>query len=88
MNVSPRNSTAMQRGLRVIALILFVMALERFVNAAMASSEVGTHTAWMLGSAFALAGTMLLGLLLFIGGAGRTDRIDAAADSSPGRQQR
>jgi hypothetical protein len=87
MNVSRRDSTAVQRGLGVVILILFVLALERFVNAAMAGSEVGTSTAWIVGMAFALTG-MILGLLLLTLGTCRPDPIDPDTHSSHGSPER
>lgn len=88
MNVSA-DSPAVQRAPAVVScLIFFVLALDRFINAVIAGSEVGTRTAWMLGSAFALTGTVLLGLLLFIGGASRPAGTDADTRSSQGRRTR
>lgn len=78
MNVSD-DATGVQRGLGMVSLIFFVLALERFINAAMAGSDVATRTAWILGAAFALIGTVLLGLLVLIGGSGRPDRITAGS---------
>ena len=79
MNVSRRDSTAVLRGLRVVTLIFFVLSLERFINAAMASSEAGTNTALIVATAFALTG-MMLGLLLLSLGTGTR--------SSHGRRKR
>jgi hypothetical protein len=88
VNVSRRNSVAVQRGLGVLTLIFFVLALERFLNAGMAGSEVGSRTAWMLSAAFGLTGTVLLGLLLLMNGADRQTRVDTDTGFSHGRRNR
>ena len=87
MNAGRRDSTAVQRGLGVVTLIFFVLALERFINAAMTGSEVGTNTAWIVGTGFALTG-MILGLLRLIVGTGRPGPIDPDTCSLRGRRQR
>jgi hypothetical protein len=87
VNVSP-DTTGVQRGLGVVSLIFFVLALERLINAVMAGSEAATRTAWILGAGFALIGVVLLGLLVLAGGAARPVSIDADTSSSHGRRER
>ena len=87
MNVSRRDSNAVQRGLGLLTLIFFALAFERLINATMAGSQVGTRTAWMLSAAFGLTGIVLLGLLLLMG-AGRSDHNNADASASPERREK
>jgi hypothetical protein len=51
---------ALHRSLTVLTVIFILLAIERLLNAAMAGSEVGIRTAWILSVSFALGGAVIL----------------------------